>query len=346
MGEKPHAKCLAMTWSGCYEAQGRRWAASKLWMRPVSFQIVHRIAVEMYQSGSLGLTASEFNGLVLRKRLVASARGQAPSVTTLFHYRNTLLRLGVLSRTGRRLQIDCENQLVQELIKERGRDGALTARARAIYRDLVFANSDCREVFLDLFLPPGCDYGFEEFFKQATYITWIQGGGKGRRSIAMTNPKTGRSVVLGTPGEIQAILYGVRYWARNELLFLDEFFREDLGAVLYPVREVTAADEATLREVIRARIRRSEEWSTMAIRDLALDLCVPGRWPVKCLFGAVKLLMRLQPGHVVLIPTSRGFASIGARWLPREEFELRGYLRDDEGRLISHVRLHRELRRD
>ena len=28
-----------------------------------------------------------------------------------------------------------------------------------------------------------------------------------------------------------------------------------------------------------------------------------------------------------------------------EEFELRGYLRDGEGRLISHVRLHRELRR-
>lgn len=319
--------------------------SAKLWMRPISFCSLHHITSDLYEMRPEGLTASDLNRLILEKGIVVSQRRAPPSITTLYHYRNTLLRLGILGRTGRLLRLAADNALVRELTGEESQHRALSLRAREIYRELVFANNDCRHVFLDLFMPIGEHYGLSEFFQRSSYVVWREMSHQRRRSISMLNPTTGKGILLTTASEIQALLYGMRYWGRNELLFLDEFFREDMGAILYPVKEVTAEDETVVRDAIRDRIDSSAEWTTLAVRDLAYELCVARRWTLTLLFAAIKSLVRLQPGHVALIATSRGFASIGARSLQREEFELRGYLRDVQGRVISHVRLHRDLRR-
>jgi hypothetical protein len=322
---------------------GPMCGASKLWMRPISFVALQKIASEIYYSFPDGFTAGELNRLIQEKRLLSIGRDRKPSITTLFHYRNVLLKLGVIVRYDRRLGVAVERPGIQELVREEPREERLSPHARAAYRSLVFANADCREVFLDLFMPGGGVYGFEDFLRRATYVTWRQATRGGRRSVVIDNPSTGRRCVLSRPSQIQAVFFGLRYWARNELLFVDEFFREDVGAILYPVKEMLEEDEGEIRDELRRRVAQGSEWVTFSVRDLAFDLCVGRRWPLRSLFAAVRRLMHSCPGHVTLIPTSRGFASIGSRGHGREEFELRGYLRDSDGRLVSHVRIHRDV---
>lgn len=322
-----------------------RLPAAKLWMRPISFSSLHRIVGQVYKFFPEEFTAAEVNRLILKKGIVVPQRRSRPSATTLYHYRNTLVRLGIMLRTGRLLRLATDNPLIKGLVEEDPEEGELTPAARRIYRRLVFANRDCREVFLDLFMPAEGGDGPSEFLELGTHLLWRDMSRGSQRSVWMSNPATGRELYLCTGSEVQAILYGLRYWGRDQLFFLDEFFREDMGAILYPVKDVRTGDEAAVQEAIRESICSTGEWTTVSVRELALNLCVPRRWPLALLFTALKSLRILHPGDIALIPTSRGFASIGAKSFQREEFELRGYLRDEEQRVISHVRLHRDLRR-
>jgi hypothetical protein len=45
----------------------------------------------------------------------------------------------------------------------------------------------------------------------------------------------------------------------------------------------------------------------------------------------------------VLIPTSPRAATLTARTAARQDYELRGLHRDEQGRYISHVRIHHRL---
>lgn len=126
---------------------------------------------------------------------------------------------------------------------------------------------------------------------------------------------------------------------------MDEFFREDIGSILYPVKEPAETDTHVVIENIRERIRTDTDWTMFSVRDLALDICVKNHFAINTLFDSVTKLSYDFPGYVAFIPTSRSFASITARSITREVFELRGYLKEKSGRFISHIRLHRELRR-
>ena len=60
-------------------------------MRSVSFAGLHRI-LNAVADAQDGLTASQINALVLNKGLTLTPSNPRPAPTTLYHYRNTLLR--------------------------------------------------------------------------------------------------------------------------------------------------------------------------------------------------------------------------------------------------------------
>ena len=82
------------------------------WMRSVSFAGLHRILSAVADAPD-GLTASEINELVLNKGVTLTPNNPRPAPTTLYHYRNTLLRLQAITRTGRTLKANVSDPHVR-----------------------------------------------------------------------------------------------------------------------------------------------------------------------------------------------------------------------------------------
>jgi hypothetical protein len=151
---------------------------------------------------------------------------------------------------------------------------------------------------------------------------------------------------IGTAVEIQAILYGLRYWARDDLLLIDELFREDIGNLMFPIQEPGSAPDETIKQAILSEISPENEWTVLSVRDLIYKWGVGLRVPVAQVFNTIAQIYRKHPDKVALIATSRSLATLTTASDKREDFELRSYLRDERGRYISHVRLHRHLREE
>ncbi len=313
-------------------------------MRPISFKRLHSIVLNIAETFDLLVfRASELNELILDERLLSSKKSASPSPTSLYHYRNTLVKLGILNRKGRLLQLNTDNPTIRDLTNQKLEEGSLSHESIKCYQELLFLNSDCRKLFLDYFMPQG-GYTIDDFFKFANFITWKDTSHYPDRHIIFRNPITNVEFFLKTPSQIQAILYGLRYWGRNELTFLDEFFREDCGAILFPINDTKLDGKRTIFKAISKMLKTASEWTTLSVRDLAFDICVPSKLPLALLFGIIEHLSSLHSGLIALIPTATPFAAIGARSLQRERFELRSYIKDHQGRIISHVRVHKNLR--
>lgn len=115
---------------------------------------------------------------------------------------------------------------------------------------------------------------------------------------------------------------------------------------MYCLRNADNADlSAEIPTQIVSLFPSGNEWWTVSIRELIVNLCELRKRPVSALFLALDQLVKNFGGQIVLIPTSRDVATATARAQVREDFELRGYYRDTMGRYISHVRIHDSLRR-
>jgi hypothetical protein len=145
--------------------------------------------------------------------------------------------------------------------------------------------------------------------------------------------------------EINAVLYGLRYWARDELQLIDEFFRNSRGSIMYPLLIEHSAE--TISEIVDEVISLccDDEWTTLSVLDMIEFLGEQRRRPVGLVLEALRKMAAQHSGHVVLIPTSRTFAALTAGLnKQRQELNLRSYLRDFHGRYISHIRIHKSIR--
>ncbi len=292
-----------------------------------------------------GLTAGELDGAVRKRGICLTQRGDPPARTTLYHCRNTLLQLGALRRDGRRLAVNWEKPYVQLLLDRTGPiDTTLGVTARQAFAALVLQNRDCRSHFFDLFTPDLEVHDVDQFRWTGHPIAWSWRGGKTRKEVILRSLRAGRSIVLRSPSEIKSVLYGLRYWARDELQLVDEFFREDVGSIIYPIvlEDGNSPPLETVRDILSLRVEGAE-WTTVSMQQLAVHCCERRRRPLARLLAAIKWLADNHSGRVILIPTSRSLATLTARSPRREEFELRGYFRDVQGRYISHLRLHNSI---
>lgn len=313
-------------------------------MRPVSFAGLHRI-LHALAAHTDGLRPGELDALIRDKRLYLTAKGTLPKRTTLYHCRNTLLRIGAVSRDGDHLIVNHGVREVRALLTQPSPEGAeLESSACDLFADLVLRNPDCRRHFFDLFMPPNTEYGAKEFRASGVSVAWLSGGRPGDtvpREDLSGNP----AIMLRSPTALKSILHGVRYWARDELRLIDELFREGDGTVMYALRDPElggAVDEVA--EQIVGLVDASEEWTRLSMEQLVEECAEWTRRPVKNVFRALRLLIVRHPGGIVLIPTSRSMATITARSQQTETLRLRSYFRDSAGRYISHVRLHRSVK--
>ncbi len=317
---------------------------SEFWMRPVSFAGLHRI-LHILAEYPHGLRSGELDSEIRQRRAYLTRSRSAPKRTTLYHCRNTLLRIGALRTREKRLTVNIGAALVVALLAQPPpREDSLTPAACDLFAQLVLSNRHCRRHFFDLFMRGNKRYAVEGFRTKGQSVTWCIERLNDSRHVSLAGVHGWPSVTLRSSSEVKSILYGVRYWARDQLRLVDEFFREGAGVVMYPI--LAPGLESSAREVaqeIIGLIDPSEEWTRISMRELAAHCCEGGRRPLRDLFGGLRRLGSDFPGQVVLVATSRSFAALTARSQQAEELHLRSYFRDPRGRYISHVRLHRSV---
>ena len=276
-----------------------------------------------------------------------------PKPTTLYHYRNTLLHLRALVRQGRRLVANNDNPHVRALLRQSppaDGDQALSDVAREHFAALVLENGQCRDFFFNLFMPMEKNsISASDFRKSGLPVNWARKTSSGTTQVFFENKMTGRVVRHDSSGIVPAILYGLRYWARDELRLIDEYGQGSEGSVaMFPIHgqsSSAAGDESSVLQAVRflLRLRTTDEWTLLSISDLIVDFCQAHRQPRTLLFGAIDWLLREWPHHTVVIPTSRALATIAATSPQQEVLELRRYYKSSRGPYISHIRLHEDV---
>ena len=326
---------------------GERPRRSDYWMRAVSFAGLHRLLHAVARNPG-GLRAKEINDLVLDGEVTLTPRDSRPKPTTLYHYRNTLLRLGALRRAGRKLIAEVANQHVRDLLRlppTAAGTRHLTDAARESFAALVLNNDECRSLFFDLFMPSaaGCA-SIDDFRERGGPVDWDRRDSSGATEVVLRNRATERTARCESHASVAAILYGVRYWGRDELRIIDEY-RQIAGATtMFPVagRNAASAERDAVSATVKflLSLRAPGEWAFFSILDLIECCCEQRRQPISVLFGAIDALLDQWRHDVVLIPTSRGMATFTARSPQEEDLVLRRYYTRGAGPYISHIRIH------
>lgn len=325
---------------------------SEYWMRSISFAGLHRIlkAVAVFPNG---LRAGGLNKLVQEKEISLTRRSSPPAPTTLYHYRNALLHLGALKRDGRMLRVNDDDPDVCKLLLQpapANGEQSLSDAARESFAALVLNNKQCRALFFDLFMPSDTSSDSVSNFRQkGVPVRWSREYSFHATEIVFQNDTTGRTARCSSPASVAAILYGVRYWARDELRLIDEYCqRSDGSAIMFPVSRPsisTTGINSAVMQTVRCllSLRATGEWTRFSVFDLIAHCCEARRQPISVLFGAIDWLLHEWPNHTVLIPTSRALATLTATSPQRETLELRRYYKTSNSPYISHIRIHKDV---
>jgi hypothetical protein len=305
-----------------------------------------RDCVALLRQYPSGLRPGELNALLIDRRVIRTRSGGTPAPTTLYHLRRALLKLAILRREGSNLVVNGGSPLVSKLLDVLTLGDALSHPERQIFAEIVLHNSDCKLAFFDCFLLRPGTYDRRAFQTEGVPVIWQSLAENRKRHIKFRHLDGTEAGELHSEVGIQAVLYGIRYWARDELELIDEFFREDIGNLMYPVSEPGAVPHSRIAHAVLNEIARDTEWTVLNVRELLLDHGVRLRVPVKQVLDTIFQIYRQHPDRVALIPTSRSLATFTTASGVREDFELRSYLRDERGRLVSHIRLHRDLREE
>lgn len=319
--------------------------SENLWMRAASF-VALRDLVGLIAESPQGLRAKDIESLVQQQQRIKTRKGYAPSRTTLYHYRRILLRLNIVSLHQQRYGLNRGDAAVSALLTALSPGlPSLTSDERRLFARLVVMNEDCRSCFLDFFMPDKGTYDLEEFIACGQRVAWKAGYAPEERQVRLYNLTNDRvERWLRTEDEFQAILYGIRYWARNELGFLDELFLEDLGGVMFPVEAEGPIPDPVIIQALLRTIRDDHLWTSLSVRDVAYSWGPQYRVPLRRIFGTILHVHNEYSQYLVLIPTAEAFATITAGSPGAEAYQLRSYLQDAEGRYISHLRIHRRLK--
>ncbi len=318
-----------------------------LWMRgSVSFVALRELISYIAQHPE-GVRPKEMEVWAREKARLRTRSGKLVSKTTVYHYRNTLRHLGILVLVKGRYQVAREEPLVFELLEVlRPGTPELSFQERELFARFVVQNPDCREYFFDLFMPDGVTvYDFGGFLEKGQPVVWRRVEIEGERIEELYNlEQREKRRWIRSEDERQAVLYGVRYWARNELGFIEEIFLEGTGGLMFPVYLSGPVPDPCVLNALREAISAQDEWTLFSLRKLAASWGPKYHVSLDRLYGTLQWVYRKFPQYVVLIPTAESFATLTATSPQAEKYHLRGYIRDEKGRYISHMRVHRKLK--
>ena len=331
------------------------------WMRWVNFRSLRDILL-LVKANPGELRAKDLAQLSTDEGVLLGKDGQPLGPTTHYHHRKTLERLGLLLKYDGRYRLNNELPETNALTTHIVFGKELDAEEKEAFANAVLRNDDCCTVFFNEMLrSPGRVKDVGEFVAQAQPIELrvVQGRsrsrGAGRKTtkgelergdqegyVAIRSVEsTDWSTLFGT-NAIQAIHFGLRAWAVEQLNFLDEVFHVGGVYTIFPrhVSPHLSLDE--LNVVMVESLGFDGEWSTVRVGDFALTCGIKLQASIGQTKGVLSSWMERHPDLVAPIPTNERFIT-GGSTASRREAILKGFLRGPRGAYVSHLRIHRDL---
>ena len=328
-------------------------------MRSIRFTGLARI-LHLFRENHSGFRAKELNERIAITGAYRIGRGTRPSATTLYHCRNTLLQIGALVKVDGYYRLAERPEVEKVLSNSEPGTEDLTWEARDGFADLVLQNADCQAAFFSLFSRQGWLATAADFRDRAVPVSWkaaLREGGRDRLGVIFESegskdpcclPARTKAIGKKTGQDFTSVLYGIRYWALDELFLIDEYFSLDRGSVMFPImlEDKDAAAKAIMEAIVKS-LPAGRTWTTLSIQELIAIYCVKERHQVAALRLAIKKIVAAAPDKVVLIPSAESFATntLSATFPGTRDHELGSYYRDRFNRLISHIRLHVSIAR-
>ena len=321
-------------------------------MRTISFAGLHRIlkAVADFPNG---LRAREIDRLVQERNISLTRRSSPPAPTTLYHYRNTLLRLRVLKRDGQMLRVNYDDPDVYKLLRQpapTNGDKSLCDAAKDQFAALVLKNEQCRSLFFDLFMPSNASFDSVSSFRQnGVPVTWYRPHPSHAREGYFSKQHNRMHSVAYVTRKRGCNFVWCALLARDELELIDEYSqRSDGSTIMFPVLQTSPSEKGIDTAVLQTirlilSLRKPSEWTSFSVFDLIVCCCEDRRQPIRVLFRAIDKLLHEWPHHIVLIPTSRALATLSATSPQGEDLQLKQYYKASNGPYISHIRIHRDI---
>lgn len=328
-------------------------------MRSIRFAGLARV-LHLFGGRHAEFKAKDLNYRIIETGAYQTERRTQPSTTTLYHCRNTLLQIGALTKADGHYRLAQRPEIETILSNTEPSTEKLNWEACNAFADLVLQNTDCQTAFFSLFSRQGWLRSAADFREGAIPVSWRSTqaqGSRDRLGVILESEGSGEHRSLATKRvtiggnrsqDICSILYGVRYWARDELRLVDEYFSLGRGSVMFPIRaENTEAATVVVMDRIIKSVAEDRAWTRFSLQDMISRYCVGERYALAALHLAIKKLVASAPGKVVLIPSAESFAAntLSATFPGTRAHELGSYYRDGSGRLISHIRLHVSIAR-
>lgn len=333
----------------------------KLWMRWVNFRALREILLLVRENPGR-LRATDLVRLTNQERILVGRNGQPLGPTSHYHHRRTLERLGLLVKLNGRYELDEQLSETHALTTNVNLGSELTDSEKEAFSNVVLRNEDCRKAFIETFLMPNTPiHTVQDFMSCARPIEMSVGqrqtkgrhssnqddieyldAGEERPFVAIRPAGLLEWVTYSGENAVQAIHFGIKAWCVDQLNFLDVMYRTDAVYTVYP-KQIGACEASNeLALTMLNSLSFDGDWSTVRVGDFAMKIGIKNRVSIEHAKTVLKAWLDKFPDLVAGIPTNEQFVTGGLTHKQRT-MVLKGFLSAGDGRLLSHIRVHRDL---
>ena len=330
-----------------------------LWMRWVSFQALRELLLIVKACPSK-LRAIDLARVATEEGILLNRDRKALGPSTHYHHRRTLERLGFLLRLDGRYVLNEEMSEARGLTEREGFGEAMNEVEKAAFANVILRNRDCHDAFFHTFLQPGPPVrNVGEFLEQGRPIemrvssgetTSASACGPAQNSHARQAMITIRSSWTRMYNEFagenarQAIHFGIRSWCVDQLDFMDSLYHVDTEYTIYPKSIVTCVTNQELEIEMLDALRFDGEWAIVRVGDFALDIGIRLRVAVEQVESVLQSWLDRYRDVVAGIATRERLIA-GGLTRHQRNLVLKGFLQEKSGAYVSHLQIHRSLRK-
>ena len=317
------------------------------WMRSINFAKVAELLKLIINSPGKW-SAIELNRTATDSEIFMTSGGKPFSPTTCYQYRRIIEKLNLVEKRNRKFvpkltPVECDKILTS------GKTGDLNNEQRSVLGDRVISNQDCYETFWKSFLPSEKPDSLKEFVNNSCPIVMNpMTGSKNEREdsyLTIKNPDHSDTPIIHRGyNAIQAIHFGMRTWGVDHLEFLDEFYQVGHGYHIFPVRLEPHENAETIEHTLMEALEFHNDWAMASISELILAGCTALKIPIRDVRSVLQNWIGAYPNLVSPVTVSNRMILFGQ---PDKltSLILRGFLRLTTGEHVSHLQVHRNLKK-
>lgn len=315
------------------------------WMRYVAFSKLRDLLVLIADSPGQ-LRPRELDRVAIQENIFVSQDCRAFGPSTCYHYRRAIEKLGMVGKPDGKYLPLLETKEMNRLNSNSG-FSELSVGVKYVFGNRIVTNSDCFEVFWGLFTGQNKPTTLRQFVEMGSPISMnIDPSltiGEAERTLYFRRVGDNKKSATRTGyNAIQAIHYGMRDWAVNQLGFLDNFYRGPEGYVLFPVKiEADPEDNVVARTLIEY-LSFDGDWAKPHVTDLLFSVAAQLKIPMDSVRSVLLDWIKTYPEFIAPVPISE--RTILSGWDKGiHPFVLKGFLTLENGKHISHLSIHRGL---